>query len=55
MRRWAADVTTVLMCLTCRGPVVFADGAWMHLDPDSGCGRLIVAWPPPLQGDDPDA
>jgi hypothetical protein len=42
----------VLVCLTCRGVVVFGSAGWMHRDPAAACPDLVVAWPPPDDHDD---
>ncbi len=33
---------------------MFSDLGWVHAEAECTCSRLIVAWPPPMHGDDTD-
>jgi hypothetical protein len=42
----------MVICWNCRGALFFGQLGWVHADPDRGCARLIVSWPPPEQDDE---
>jgi hypothetical protein len=47
-----ADTGAVLICQNCHGPVTFSVAGWSHLDRDTDCPGLVIAWPPPGTADD---
>jgi hypothetical protein len=48
-----ADLHAMLECNSCHRVVVFGLEGWVHRDADDPtiCDALVVAWPPPPEGD----